>query len=249
MEDIVSVKNLSYHYGGNVAVSNVTFSAKQGDYIALIGHNGSGKTTLMKLILGILSPTGGTVSLFGSPLSRFLSWNKIGYLPQNIGLFNPLFPATVAEVVGLGLISGKTFLKRTTAGDKERIGEALTRMNITKLQHKLIGELSGGQIQRTLLARAIVNEPELLILDEPVNAVDAETREEFFSYTGRLNKEKKTTIILITHDLTHSGGYANKFMYLDKHIIFYGDFKEFCISKEMKSHFGDEIQHIMCHQH
>lgn len=249
MEEIISVKNLSFCYGGNEVVSSVSFSVEQGDYIALVGHNGSGKSTLIKLLLGILKPSAGSVFLFGRDLRNFTQWDKAGYLPQNIGLFNPLFPATVAEVVALGLVSQKKFPRRLNMEDTKSVNQALTQVDITTLSDKLIGELSGGQIQRTLLARAIVNQPELLILDEPVSAVDAETREEFFSYTARLNKEKKTTIILITHDIGHSGGYANKLLFLDKQIIFYGKFGEFCVSKEMEEQFGTEIQHIMCHQH
>ncbi|MCL5431830.1 MAG: metal ABC transporter ATP-binding protein [Patescibacteria group bacterium] len=249
MEKIISVEDLSFRYGGNEAVSDVSFSVEQGDYIALVGHNGSGKTTLIKLLLGILKPSTGSVFLFGKDLHDFTHWDKVGYLPQNIGLFNPLFPATVAEVVALGLVSQKKFPKRLTAEDAKSVNQALTQMDIAALSNKLIGELSGGQIQRTLLARAIVNQPELLILDEPVSAVDTETRKDFYSYTARLSKEKKTTIILITHDIGHSGGYANKLLFLDKRIIFYGKFGEFCISKEMKEQFGAEIQHIMCHQH
>jgi len=249
MEKIISVEDLSFRYGGNEAVSDVSFSVEQGDYIALVGHNGSGKSTLIKLLLGILKPSTGSIFLFGKDLHDFTDWNKVGYLPQNIGLFNPLFPATVAEVVSLGLISQKKFPKRFTAEDAKSVHQALTQMDIAALSNKLVGELSGGQIQRTLLARAIVNQPELLILDEPVSAVDAETRKDFYSYTARLNKEKKTTIILITHDIGHSGGYANKLLFLDKRIIFYGKFGEFCVSKKMEEQFGTEIQHIMCHQH
>jgi len=249
MEDIISVEDLSFRYGGNEAVSSVSFSVKKGDYIALVGHNGSGKSTLIKLLLGILKPSTGSVFLFGKDLHDFTHWNKVGYLPQNIGLFNPLFPATVAEVTALGLVSQKKFPKRLTTEDAEQVNQALVQMKITALSNKLVGELSGGQIQRTLLARAIVNQPELLILDEPVSAVDAETRKDFYSYSARLNREKKTTIILITHDISHSGGYANKLLFLDKRIIFYGKFGEFCVSKQMEEQFGIEIQHIMCHQH
>ena len=249
MEKIISVEGLSFYYGGNEAVTNVSFAVNKGDYIALVGHNGSGKTTLIKLLLGILKPSTGSISLFGKNLHDFSNWEKIGYLPQNIGLFNPLFPATVTEVVALGLISRKRMFKKFSKEDEKKVHDALSQMGILTLRNKLIGELSGGQIQRMLLARAIVNEPELLILDEPVSAVDAETRMDFYSYTARINKENKTTIILITHDIGHSGGYAHKLLLLDKRIIFYGKFGEFCVSREMEERFGREIQHIMCHQH
>jgi zinc transport system ATP-binding protein len=201
------------------------------------------------VLLGILKPDKGEITLIGQNLSGFSQWEKVGYLPQNIGLFNPLFPATAKEVVALGLVPAKKFPKRFTPRDTKSIADSLAQMGMASFQNKLIGELSGGQIQRTLLARAIVNQPELLILDEPVSSVDAETREEFFSYTAHLNKVKKTTIILITHDIAHSGGYAGKLLFIDKRIIFYGNYRQFCGSKEMESQFGGEIQHIICHQH
>ncbi len=249
MEEVISAKHLSFSYGGNYAVSDVSFAVEKGDYIALIGHNGSGKSTLIKLLLGILKPAAGTVSLFGTDLQKFSQWNRIGYLPQNIGLFNPLFPAMVKEVVALGLIAQKQFPKRLTSEDQNKVHKALEQLDITPLSDKLIGELSGGQIQRTLLARAIVSNPDFLILDEPVSSVDSETREEFFSYISRLNKEKKTTIILVTHDIGHSVRYTNKLLFLDKKIIFYGNYSFFCASKKMAEQFDPEIQHIICHQH
>lgn len=249
MDSIVQFTNVEYFYGTNKAIDNISFIVEKGDFVALVGHNGSGKSTVIKLLLGILTANSGSIQLFNTPIHQFADWRKVGYLPQSISFLNPLFPATVKEVVSLGLLSFKTFPKRITNIDNEAIEKAMDRMGITNLSHKLIGELSGGQIQRTLLARAIVNEPELLILDEPVSAVDAETREEFFSYTGELKKNKKTTMILITHDIGHSGGFANKLLFLDRHIVFYGSFKDFCISKSMKDQFGEEIQHIVCHQH
>lgn len=249
MKPILSVQHVSFHYGGNEVVQDVSFDVQEGDYIALVGHNGSGKSTLLKLLLNLLTPSRGSITLWGKPVENFSDWKRVGYLPQNVQLFNPLFPATVKEVVALGLLSQKKFPKRITSEDTNKIYDALAQMHILPLADKLVGELSGGQMQRTLLARAIVNTPELLFLDEPVSAIDTETRNDFFTYTAKLNREQKTTIILVTHDIEHSGGYANKMLYLDKKILFYGNFKQLCISSPMKNHLGEEIQHIMCHQH
>lgn len=226
MKTIVSANHLSFHYGGNEVVQDVSFDVQQGDYIALVGHNGSGKSTLLKLLLNLLTPSRGNVTLWGTPMRNFSDWKRVGYLPQNIQLFNPLFPATVNEVVALGLLSQKQFPKRMTSGDAEKVHNALAQMHILPLGDKLVGELSGGQMQRALLARAIVNTPELLFLDEPVTAIDTETRNDFFTYTAELNKKQKTTIILVTHDIEHSGGYANKMLYLDKKILYYGNYKK-----------------------
>jgi zinc transport system ATP-binding protein len=112
-----------------------------------------------------------------------------------------------------------------------------------------VGELSGGQQQRVFLARALVSDPELLILDEPSTALDPKTREHFFELAGRLNKDKGVTLIIITHDTAHIGQYAGKLLYLDKQIVFYGGFGDFCQSKEMEKFFGPFSQHLICHQH
>jgi zinc transport system ATP-binding protein len=249
MEEIISTNNLTFRFGGNEAVSKVTFTVYRGDYLALVGHNGSGKSTLVKLLLGIYKPAEGEIKLFGKDLQKFSDWQKIGYLPQNIGLFNPLFPATVAEIVSLGIVSQKKFPRRLVKSDNKVVREALEQMEIMPIKDKLIGELSGGQIQRTLLARAIVNHPKLLILDEPVSSVDAETREEFFLYASKLNKEQKTTIILVTHDVGHSVKFTNKLLFLDKKIVFYGPYGLFCASPQMENQFGIEMQHLICGQH
>jgi zinc transport system ATP-binding protein len=127
--------------------------------------------------------------------------------------------------------------------------DAMRLMDVLDIKNKLIGDLSGGQQQRVLVARAIVNEPELLILDEPTTALDPETREKFFHTLQELNQNKKVTIILITHDIGSIGKYASKLLYLDKRIIFYGSFEDFCSSADMESYFGEFAQHLICHRH
>ncbi len=249
MEKIVEVKNLSFKYGVAEVLKDVTFSIDRGDYVGLGGHNGSGKTTLVKIILGLITPDVGDISVLGKNLKKFKQWSKIGYLPQSLSLFNPIFPATVYEVVSLGLISKKKFPRRITKSDEKIVDNALQELEIIDLKNKLISELSGGQQQRVFLAKALVNEPELLILDEPSNALDSKSRNHFFDLLHDLNKKKGTTIILITHDIGHIGEHANKLLYLDKNIVFYGKLSEFCDSESMEDVFGRESQHLICHQH
>lgn len=246
-EPIVKTEEVSFGYGGVNAIEKISFEVNRGDYIGLIGHNGSGKTTLIKIILGLLTASSGRVSLFGKGYREFNEWTRIGYLPQNISLFNPVFPGSVEEVVALGLLSQKKFPKRFESHDFSAVHRACQKMGIDHLSHKLIGELSGGQQQRVLLARAIVNEPDLLILDEPVNAVDAETREEFFSYLNIINKGEQKTILLVSHDIGNIRKHANKLLLLDRSLVFYGSFEEFCASPTMTDEFGKEAQHIICH--
>jgi len=249
MNPILSVKNVCSGYGPVEVLHKVTFEVEKDDYIALAGPNGAGKTTLMKTILGLMDRYSGTIELFGQEMKSFGRWDRIGYLPQRVNAFNPLFPAVVKEVVGLGLLSQKRFPKNYTKNDEMKIRQTLDLMDIADLKDKLIGELSGGQQQRVFLARSLVSNPELLILDEPSTALDAPSRESFFELLKKLNSMAGITIILITHDTAQIGQYANKLLYLDKQVVFYGSFADFCKSEDMSQYFGHFSQHLICHQH
>jgi zinc transport system ATP-binding protein len=246
---VVSVRGLSFQYNSAEVLADVSFDVTLGDYIGLVGPNGSGKTTLIRTLLGLLRPSAGTVSIFGRSLLEFFDWHKIGYLSQRFMASYHHFPATVKEIVSMGLLSKKRFPKRMGSSDEMAIEKALEFMDILDIKNRLIYELSGGQQQRVLIARTIVNEPELLILDEPTAAVDPETREKFFNFLRDLHHQKQTTIILVTHDMGSIGKYASKMMYLDKRVIFYGSFEEFCQSTDMTSLFGSLSQHLICHRH
>jgi zinc transport system ATP-binding protein len=246
---IVGVENLSFRYNSIEVLSDISFDVDAGDFIGLVGPNGSGKTTAIKVILGLIKQTKGTVSLFGTKANEFRDWQRIGYLPQKLTHFNPHFPATVREIVSSGLFSAKKFPKRIQRSDEAFIDEAMTLTDVADIGHKLIGELSGGQQQRVLVARAIVNRPELLILDEPTTALDPEAREKFFQTLMVLNHSRHVTIVLITHDIASIGKYASKLLYLDKQVIFYGSFQDFCISEKMTNYFGEFTQHLICHRH
>jgi len=249
MSTVLSIKNLSFGYDSTEVLSGVSFAIDKGDYVALAGPNGAGKTTLVRVILGLEGKHKGRVEIFGKDLEAFSDWDRIGYLPQQVNVFNPLFPATVKEVVGLGLLSHKSFPKKFERSDEATILRTLDLMDIVRLKDKLIGALSGGQQQRVFLSRALVSDPELLILDEPSTALDPQTREHFFGLAEKLNKDKGVTLIIITHDTAHIGQYAGKLLYLDKRVVFYGRFADFCQSKEMERYFGPFSQHLICHQH
>ncbi len=247
--EIVSVQGLSFQYNSSEILTDVSFSLTTGDYVGIVGPNGSGKTTLIKATLGFLEPSGGRVSLFGYRPADFPAWYKVGYLPQKLNTFNPHFPATVKEIVALGLLSRKGFPRRIGKPDDIVIDNALSLMDILPIKNELIGELSGGQQQRALIAKALVSEPELLILDEPTTALDPEAREKFFSTLQSLNELKKVTIVIITHDIGTIGKYASRLLYLDKRVIFYGTFDSFCLSTDMTDYFGEYSQHLICHRH
>lgn len=247
--EIVATEMLTCNYREGRVLEDISFQVESGDYVGIVGPNGSGKSTLIKALLGLVTIGKGSAALFGTPLSGFRDWHKVGYLPQSLHLVNPIFPATVQETVGLGLLSLKHFPKRLNRADNEKIEITLEELGISELKHKLIGELSGGQLQRVLLARAIVNDPELLVLDEPTAALDPETRSRFYAMIADINLSRGVTVLLVTHDSGAIGEYASKMLYLDKKILFYGSFDEFCCSPEMSKMFGEHSQHLMCHQH
>jgi zinc transport system ATP-binding protein len=230
-------------------VSNVSFNIAAGDYLGIVGPNGSGKTTLIRAMFGLVGPVEGTVSIFGQNVSEFRDWHKIGYLPQKLFSFNPQFPATVKETVALGLLARKGFPKRISRNDEPAINKILESLDLTKIKNKLIGELSGGQQQRVLLARAMVGEPEILVLDEPTTALDPEVRGKFSTVLQELNKNSGLTIVLVTHDIMNIGRYASKLLYLDRKLIFHGSFNDFCSSPDATDYFGEFMQHVICHRH
>ncbi|MFA5130404.1 MAG: metal ABC transporter ATP-binding protein [Patescibacteria group bacterium] len=246
---ILSVKHLSFRYESDEILSDLSFDVQEGNFIAMAGPNGAGKTTLIKILLGLEKANKGTVKLFGTPLERFREWGRIGYLPQRVNAFNPLFPATVQEAVNLGRLSHKRYPKTLLPSDDAHVLHMLEQMGILNLKDELVSNLSGGQQQRVFLARALISDPSLLILDEPTTALDPQTREQFFDLLQSLNKKKRVSIIIVTHDTSTIGQFAQELMYLDKKIIFYGKFEEFCSSKDMEHYFGTFSQHLICHQH
>ncbi len=247
--EIVRTENLCCSYRTGRVLEDISVTVEAGDYVGIVGPNGSGKSTLVRALLGLCAISDGTALLFGVPCGRFGEWGRVGYLPQSLDQLNPVFPATVAETVGLGLLSLKRFPCRLTGVDRNTVDSMLEELGVYHLKHKLIGELSGGQQQRVLLARALVNEPELLILDEPTAALDPETRERFYRLIADINRNRGVTVLLVTHDSGAVGQHASKMLYLDKRLLFFGSFEQFCLSPEMSALFGEHSQHLMCHRH
>jgi len=244
---IIEVKNLRVKYQNVEALSGVSFDLDAGDYVGIVGPNGSGKTTLVKALLGLL-PFEGKISFQGKNFSEFTARMHVGYLPQKMSFFDQRFPATAKEIVVSGVYCCKKF--PITLNDEDYIAaeQSMKILGIANLKNRPIGRLSGGQQQRVLLARALVHSPEVLILDEPTVALDPQSREAFYSTVQKLNKEKKVTVLLISHDAASVGKYASKLLYIDRKVIFYGTFEEFCKSAQMSDYFGPG-QHIICHRH
>jgi zinc transport system ATP-binding protein len=240
METILSVKNLKVNYQNHEVLKNISFDIYKGDYTAIAGPNGAGKTTLIKALLGINEKEEGTVKF---------NTGKIAYLQQKIALSDSKFPASVKEIIRSGLLVNKTFPRFFTKEDESRVQYQLEKLDIKKLENKLIGKLSGGELQKVLLARALISSPEIIFLDEPATALDPSSRENFYELLKELNKNEHITIILISHDIGSIGRYAEKLMYLDGAVIFYGTFQQFCESSDMTLYFGSRSQHLFCQRH
>ncbi|MBM3230153.1 ABC transporter ATP-binding protein [Candidatus Pacearchaeota archaeon] len=228
MHSLINLSSVSFSYTDSDVIKNISFSVKKGDFVGLIGPNGSGKSTLLRIILGILTPRKGVVSLFGKELKKFGEWEKIGYVPQKATNIEKNFPATVYEVVSMGLLSIQKFPKIITKREDSKIKEALTSVSMENFSQRRITELSSGQQQRVLIAKALVVSPEILILDEPTTGVDQENKESFYNLLGKLNN-KGMTILLVSHDIGRITKYVNKVASINQKIEFYGTYKEFCL--------------------
>jgi zinc transport system ATP-binding protein len=190
-QPLISLKSITAGYPGNIVLKDISLNIEPGDFTGVIGPNGGGKTTLLKIILGLLKPLKGTIK-------RNIGRHDIGYLPQ-VSQFDDQFPITVENVVLSGLSSGMNVRRKKNPESVQKVTSILDSVGISELRHRPIGELSGGELQRTMLARAIVSSPLLLILDEPNTYVDNRFEQELYRILVELNK--KMSILLVSHDL------------------------------------------------
>jgi zinc transport system ATP-binding protein len=239
-ELILELRNVSFSYSKIEVVKDVSFLINKGDFIGIIGPNGSGKTTLLKIILGILRPQKGLVFLFQEELQKFKSWHKIGYVSQKATNIDKNFPATVREVVAMGLLANKKQPKIITKKDNDKIVKALSIVKMQSYLENQITDLSGGQQQRVLIAKAITSNPELLILDEPTTGVDQDNQLSFYKLLNNLNKQG-ITIILVSHDIGRITKYVTKIASVNQTLEFYGKHEDFCAKDPLHKH-----SHSLC---
>ncbi len=200
-DTIVNVKELDFSYDKNKVLNNINLQINKGEYVGIVGPNGSAKSTLLKLMLGLLKPDRGNIELFGKDVKGFNEWSRIGYLSQQVRNFNLTFPATVEEIVGVGLYSKMGFLKRVSPIVKEKIDNVLMAVNMKDFKRSLIGNLSGGQQQRVFIARLLINNPEVIFMDEPLVGIDSRSQDNFYSLMNRLNSELGITLVMVSHDI------------------------------------------------
>lgn len=223
MSEIIKITDLGFDYGEGWVFHKLNLNIEKGDFVAVIGANGAGKSTLLKMLANVIVPTQGEICYYGTPVDKFRAWEKIGYVPQNPARQQRNFPISVREVISLGLVHGHNLLGRINSQDKLMIEKMLADFDLTDLQHRKIGELSGGQQQRVFLARAMVKQPEILLLDEPATGIDTQAKAVLYSMLKKINREEGVTIVMVSHDLELAVDTARNALCLDHGICFWGE--------------------------
>lgn len=218
---LIELNNVSFQYESTPVLHNISMKVEEGDFLAILGPNGSGKSTLLKIILGLLKPTG-DIKLFGESMNSFQHREWIGYVSQKSNAFNTAFPATVEEVVQSGLTKKVGIFKRLPKDTNKKVDDVLRAVGMEEFKKRTIGQLSGGQQQRVFIARALISEPKLLVLDEPTVGVDMKNVQSFYDMLGSLNKERNLTIILVTHDIETPANQIRHILFLNQKILFHG---------------------------
>ena len=196
---VLAASGLRFAYAGEPVLRDVTFSVAAGEFVALAGPNGSGKSTLLRILLGLLQPDAGRVELLGARPGTLPQPWRVGYVPQRTAVPEGL-PATVAEAVAAGRLARRGWFRRLRADDREAIAHAMESVQVSDLAGRPLHELSGGQLQRVLIAKALVTEPDLLVLDEPVAGVDVESQARFRDALVHLVTDHGAAILLVSHE-------------------------------------------------
>lgn len=238
--NLVGIKDLSVSYGDIKALDTVNLEINEGDFLGIIGPNGAGKSTLFSCMLGLLEKYQGTIKFFGNDIKKSKAYLfEIGFVPQK-PIFEKNFPATVEEVVKMGL---------KTSGDDKLVDSILKQVWLHELKDRRIGELSGGQLQRVFIAKALVHKPKILILDEPVTGIDKSSIDLFYSILTDLNKNQKITIIWSSHDLDAVNQLASKVACLNRTLFFHGRAEEFFADDELIKQYSEASMQQHMHHH
>ncbi|MBI5859661.1 MAG: metal ABC transporter ATP-binding protein [Nitrosarchaeum sp.] len=237
---IVEIDHLTIEYPDVKAIDDVSFTVNQGDFLGIIGPNGAGKSTLFAAMLGLNTKYKGTIKFFGTDIRKSKNYLKeIGYVPQK-PIFEKNFPATVNDVVKMGL---------QKESDENKIDEILQQLWIHELSERRIGELSGGQQQRVFIAKALVNNPKVLILDEPVTGIDQQSIDLFYSILKELNSKQNITIIWSSHDLDAVNKLANHVACLNRTLFFHGESDDFFKNDDLVKQYSEASMQKHMHHH
>lgn len=216
MEEILKIENLNFEYPDTEVLKDVSLTLCKGDFLGIIGANGAGKSTLIKIILKLLPQGSGKITLFGEDLGSFKDMRRVGYVSQKASSFNKSFPATVGEVVIANLYGKKRLMSRYTKEDREKVRAVLKQVGMEDYEERQIGKLSGGQVQRVFIARALIAEPELLLMDEPTAGVDGANAKAINDILTDLNS-RGMTIIMTNHNTPELVRVASKLLIFCEH--------------------------------
>lgn len=207
---LIEIDKLKFAYKTEYIIKDLSLRVNQGDFLAIVGENGSGKSTLIKLILGTLKKDGGSIKLLGEDIEKFDKFEKLGYVPQVNDLAKISFPVTCREYVVMNLYKEFNLFKRPGKEQWDKVDIAFKTLGITNLEKLAFRDLSGGQKQKVMIARALVANPDILILDEPTVGIDGESKDEFLKLLYHLNTHHGKTILMITHEMNLVKDYVNK---------------------------------------
>lgn len=246
---LIELENVYFNYNQRTVLEHIDLQVKEGEFWALIGPNGSGKSTLINIILGLLKPSKGSVKLFGSEMDAFKKRELIGYVSQKSNSFNSGFPATVLEVVRSGLTRKKGLFKSFSKADEQKAIEALKITKMEQFAKQNIGELSGGQQQRVFIARALVGNPKLLVMDEPTVGIDQQNVASFYSMLNRLNRDHDIAIVLVTHEIDLVTDLATHVACLNRSIHFHGPQSDYekMGEEEISNWYGHPVKRVHSH--
>lgn len=230
----ITIEGLSVSYDKKRVLSNVYLRIEEGRLIGVLGPNGAGKSTLFKSILGLISNNTGTITIFGKPISE--SRKRIAYVPQRDEV-DWTFPATVRDIVMMGRFPAKTIWQKMDAIDHRKAQEAMEELSILDLADRQIGALSGGQQQRVFLARALCQEADILMLDEPFVGVDITTEEHIIRVLRKLSKEGKT-LLVVHHDLSSVKEYFDQVILINQRLVAYGDTDTTFVAENIAKTYG-----------
>lgn len=237
---IVKVSSVSFAYGSEKILDDISFSVDEGDFLGIIGPNGAGKTTLFFCMLGLIDGYNGKIKIFGEDIRRNKKILKqIGYIPQRKSI-DRRFPLTIKELVSLS-ITNKSYI--------DNVDKVLRYVDLYDNRNKIIGQLSGGQQQRVLIAKALVNNPKMLMLDEPTNELDQASQDNFYLFLKQLNDEEKITIIWTSHDLDAVNRLSNKISCINKKMFYHGTKDDFFSNDNNLKKYSESQMQIHMHSH
>ncbi|MCX7760605.1 MAG: metal ABC transporter ATP-binding protein [Hydrogenothermaceae bacterium] len=233
---MIEIKDLTVIIDGKIIIEDINLNIEDGEIVAIVGPNGGGKTTLIKTLLGFITPSSGVVYIDGKNPKGFIKESKVGYLPQKSS-YEKDFPVSALDVVMFGLINEKI-------PKSQKIRKAMEYMKYVGMEgfeNYPFGRLSGGQQQRVMIARALISQPKLLILDEPSTGIDVVAQENFYEFLKKINQDRGITVIMVSHDVGVVANYVHKVAGLNRKLHFFGKPKDFFQTNVLNQLYGSDV--------